>query len=83
VAGADQRAGSADDVSQVQVLQHRPGRLRHVGKPDEELQLLLAVVNVGEDELSLAADRAHPAGHAQLEARGFQLLGRLLPVTAA
>jgi hypothetical protein len=52
----DQRPGGPDDIPQIEVVEHQLGLLRHVGQPDEELQLLLAVVDIGEDELPLAAD---------------------------
>ena len=82
-AGAHQRAGGAHDIAEVEALDHLLARLGQVGQADEELQLLPAVVDVGEDELPLAADRAHAAGHAELETQRLQLLGRLLSVLLA
>ena len=74
-AGADELPRRADLVAEVEVLQDQQGLLRELVLPDEELELLPAVVEVGEDDLPLLADRAHAAGDAQAQAQGLQLLG--------
>ena len=79
-AGADQRTGGADDVAEVEVVEHQGGLLGQPVLAHEELDLVAAVVQVGEDQLALAADGAHTPGHPQPEAGGLQLFGGLLPV---
>ena len=78
--GPDQGAGRAYQVSEVQAVEHQGGSLRQAVAAHEELELVLAVVEVGEHELPLPADGADAPRHPQVEGGGFQLLGGLLPV---
>ncbi len=77
---ANQLALGADDVAEIQVVEHQLPGLRQVVPLDEKLELLAAVVDVGEDELPLAADGERPPRNPQPQAGGLQLLGRLLAV---
>src|SRR6185295_4452236 len=79
-ARADQHAGGADDVAEIQVVEHPLAGFAETVAADEELQLQLAVVDVEERALAVLADGAHPAGHAQPHRGRLQLLGRPVAV---
>ena len=71
----------AEDVAQVTVFDQVPARLRQVVLAQEELQLGLAVVEVGEHQLGpLAADGGNPARYSQLDGELHELLGGLLAI---
>ena len=61
-AGADDRAGHADPVSDVQVVQHVVG-IGQVVAPQQHLYAAVHIHQVGERGLAHAAETHHPPGH--------------------
>ena len=79
-ARAQQRAGDAELVAEIEQFEDRTRRLRQLVAPHHDLQLGAAVVQVEEPGLALLAQGAHAAGNAQANRRLLELLGGALVV---
>ncbi len=75
-AGAEEIALHADVVAEVEQLVEREALFADEVELDVDLQLLAALLEMGESGLALQADGHDASGDADVDARVFQLLGR-------
>ena len=76
-AGAEQVALHADVVTQVEQLVERKAFFAHEVELDVNLQLLAALLEVGESGLALQADGHDASGHTDVDPRVFEFFGGL------
>ena len=80
-AGAEQVAGDADVVAEVEQLVEREALFADGVEADVDLQALAALLQGGEARLALRADGHDAAGDRHRHAIGFQVFGRRLRST--